>query len=238
MRHIFVNFLQKKPNLSNGFKLMTDWDSVSSSTLDSKALELFKKGLNRNPLCKEILKEKSKEYLLSYLRYDFKKMIIRTRYLYVDKNFNIERRLLDDPPEGFGFFEPISIVFSFLEGLGGIRYPNDYLHKNRKYTILRKMIKRLGLGYRKYYKVFVDHHRNGLAHELRPRKKWVYDHNTEDKYLPPWKDNNGLIHIDIPHFIDSVVIELENVCDDLCSYRGEKIVRRYIQSTKKLIRKP
>lgn len=238
MKDQFRDFLRSKPYPSKGFKLMSEWESIQSSSLDFSAFELFKSGLSKEPLSDKILRNKSKEHLLAYLRYDFKKIMIRTRYLYVDRLFDKKKGILCDPPEGFGFFEPINNVFSFLEGLGGIRYPNDYLHKEpqRKYSILRKMLKRLGGGYKKYHQTLKDFHRNALAHELRPRKNWVYDYNTENKYLSPWVDSSST-HIDIPHFLDSTILELENICDDLCSKNGDRIVKQYIQYSNKLIKK-
>ncbi len=208
-----LNYLRKSPNPSDGFKLMKEWNDVSRTPLDIEAQRLYKNG-NVKGFLKDI---NSSLELLAFLRYDYKKILVRTRYLYIDRIFDERERKLGGDDLVHGFFEPILICFPVVEFIGRLNFPDLYNGENQPKTtkILNKMLEQMGNGYQQYAKKIVRCHRHALSHGLRPDNNWMYDLNTEDKYGPPRLINNSQIHINIPHFIDSCILEIEKVCDKL-----------------------
>jgi hypothetical protein len=81
------DYLRKKPDISKRFQLMTEWPDVADTELDSEALSLYdaNKDKENKPYCnlREISANKDKASFLAFLRYDYKKVLVRTRYLYL-----------------------------------------------------------------------------------------------------------------------------------------------------------
>jgi len=224
-----IEYLNKKPNARESFKLMKDWDNVANSDLNEQAKNMYQ---NHRVDCdlKNIAKEKSKLKLLAFLRYDYKKVLIRTRYLYIDQIFDIKEKKLKGDDLNFAFFEPILICFPNLEFLGRIKFPHLYNPPQRDTLgILKEMLNQIGSGYKEYSKDLVKWHRHSLSHELRPSGNWIYDLNTEDKYGPPKKINGSLLYLNIPHFIDTCILEIEKICDGLTEFQNEVIINNFIE---------
>lgn len=70
-------------------------------------------------------REGSRGGLLAFLRYDYKKILARTRYLYIDRNFDATQGELQGGDLEFGFFEPILLCFPNLEFLGRLRFSSE-----------------------------------------------------------------------------------------------------------------
>jgi len=218
----------KKPDIHGSFKLMDEWDYVTKSPENDEAVELYNhKKIDCN--LKNIARENSKLKLLAFLRYDYKKTLVRTRYLYIDRLWQKETKKIQGGELGKAYFEPILICFPNLEFLGRIRYPDLYSSENRNTTkILQEILRHMGQGYKIYAKELTEWHRHALSHELRPDGNWIYDLDTEEKYLSPRMSGDQMLYLNIPHFIDSCIFELENICDDLLSPNDQGILDNFI----------
>ncbi|RKY39031.1 MAG: hypothetical protein DRP75_03270 [Candidatus Omnitrophota bacterium] len=86
-------------------------------------------------------------------------------------------------------------------------------------------------GYQKHGNKLVEWHRHALAHELRPDNNWVYDLNTESQYGSPKLVNNNQLYLNIPHFIDSCILELEKLCKKITSSyaEAEEVMKKFRQ---------
>jgi hypothetical protein len=249
MKDIFCTYLRKKPKLSY-FSSMDKWinvnNNIDNSFLktcgrkpDNYAYELFRTNrINPNAPC--FLEESAYKilYFLAYLRYDVKKILVRSRYLYIDKNLNSSiRDLLQIPMEGFGFFEPALTCFSILDYLGKISFSTATIQSSEVKSSLYLILETMGGGYKYYASMLYDLHRNGLSHGLRPKgKDWGYTYNTRDGFKAPFEDNNNKLMINIPHLIDSSITQLESICDELLYDQtiSEKLLSNYIYFNNKL----
>lgn len=220
-----LSYLQKKPNLRQ-FQLMKDWDEVLSSPENDYAkVRYVSKAITFD--FNHISRKRAKADLLAFLRYDYKKTLIRTRYLYIDRLFSLENFPGGDLD--WAFFEPILLCFPCLEFLGRITHADLFMasQKGRNTSgILRSMLEQMGSGYRENAEKLVDWYRHALSHELRPDGVWECNLNTGDKYGAPSLEN-GKLCLNIPHFIDSCIVEVEKICDALASSDGEIIMNNF-----------
>ncbi len=233
------DLLKRKPNLQSPlqFQWMSEWDYVTQTDLDSSARELLKKQADeRNHTNLEyIAQHNCAKHLLAFLRYDFKKILIRTRFNYIDrladkKNSNNQTRVIEDTDLGNGYFEPILLCFPVLELIGRMRYPclfNPDKKQFRTSDILELILKDMGNGYKDNAQSLVKFHRHALSHEFRPDGVWRYDLNTEGGYGPPKKLEGKQIYLNIPHFIDSSIMEIEKVCRDLASKKKDDVMKLF-----------
>lgn len=219
-----ANLLQLRPDMVRGFRLIGDWDRIPMSKGEQEAYQIFSANQN-SPDAPQIRQGLNPIYLISYLRYDFKKIMIRTRQLYVDNNMGPDSRLIL-PEIGCGFFEPLLICLSCTETLGEFRYDND-----DKESALVQGLTSLGSGYDDHAEDLRSYYRNGLAHEFRPHGGFHIDLNTEDEYRAPYRTQfrgTEVIKIDIPHFIDALVVSLEEYISSLQSPENGNLVSRYV----------
>jgi len=234
-----IKMLRKKPNLSNGFRLIHAWDNVQDSNLDKEARELFLDNKKDKYCNLELIAEKeSKRMLLAFLRYDYKKILVRTRYLYIDRNWDNSSSQLKGGDLDFGFFEPILLCFPNLEFIGRINFPEEYKlednpNNNNTTEILEKMLKKIGNGYEEHSSDLVTWHRHSLSHELRPEKKWNYDLNTGNKYESPQQQDNNHLYLNVPHFIDVCILEIEKICDELISRNADETMSKFKEYMRK-----
>ena len=165
---------------------MDDWERVTKTELDEKAHELYAQKGNKENYCdlKGVAIRKSKVELLAFLRYDYKKVLIRTRYLYIDR-LRRDQLTIKGSDMDYAFFEPILLCFPNLEFIGRINF-SDVVNWSptapKTGEILHKILEKIGGGYNAYAQNLVNLHRHALSHELRPDGNWKYDLNTEDKY--------------------------------------------------------
>lgn len=209
-----LTLLRKMPDKSS-FKWMFNWQDVSDTKNNQEARNLFEK---KDQCYLDLLKIDSAINLLAFLRYDYKKILVRTRYLYVDRlkcnDTQIKGTDLD-----MAFFEPILLCFPTLEFMGRILFSEDVswsVKKPKTNEILERILKHMGGGYSEHASRLTSFHRHSLSHELRPDGFWTYDLNTEKDYGPP-KENDGNFYLNIPHFIDSSLFMLEEICTKLAS---------------------
>jgi hypothetical protein len=85
----------------------------------------------------------------------------------------------------------------------------------------------MGNGYQKYASELVKWHRHALSHEIRPDNNWRYDLNTEDKYESPKIINSNQLYLNIPHFIDSCMLEIEKICDKLTGEEKNEVMNNF-----------
>jgi len=209
-----LEYLTKRPDLTKGFRLMKKWNAVTPSKMNRSASVLYTANTVLSDL--ETIHQKASPFgLLAFLRYDYKKILIRTRFLYIDRIFRRKKGQLSGSDLDYAFFEPILLCFPCLEFLGRISFPSLYNppHSRATNKILTAMLKQMGGGYATHATRLVDWHRNALALEFRPHGKWIYDLNTKNKYGEPSVDANDRIYLNIPHFIDSCINEIEKICD-------------------------
>lgn len=214
--------LRLKPNMSEGFRPISKWDKIVIDQLEREALQIFLKGQNQpdNP---EIKNNKSRAHVISYLRYDFKKILMRMRSFYLDNNeFEMKNSfyiLKIEPLIGYGFFEPLANCFICAESMGHFKNYSD--------DSIEKLLADLDDGYKIYAKVLADFFRNGLVHRFRPYGAFNIDLNTEGLYTAPCM-LKGCLKINVPHFIDSLIFELENLISELKSATYEARMNSYL----------
>ena len=215
-----LTYLRKKPDPSSGFKPMTEWADISDTLEDQEARSLYLQARQITLDFDDISNHRSEVKLLTFLRYDYKKVLVRTRYLYLDRILNPASGKLEGHDLDFAFFEPILLCFPNLEFIGRLNFPDLYNvptkngNTNRNTSkILQRMLQEIGGGYNDCAKELVDWHRHALSHELRPDGNWTYDLNTEEKYGPPKRPDGMTIYLNIPHFIDSCLLEIEKLCE-------------------------
>ena len=224
-----LTYIRKRPNPSGPFKVIADWDNVLSSALDLEAQKLYEKRAVEGNL-KKIHQNESKIDFFAFLRYDYKKILLRTRYLYLDRIFDQQSQQLKGDDLSFAFFEPILICFPTLEFLGRLTFSDEIEwtpERPNSKKILCQILQQMGDGYAQCAERLVDWHRHALSHELRPGGDWTYDLNTEDKYGPPKWINGSMIYLNIPHFIDSCLLEIENICDHLTEGGAANVMNKF-----------
>jgi len=219
-----AEMLQRKPDITVGFQPITMWKKIELDNFEKEALDIFQKKENQ-PDTPKIKNNKSRSHLISYLRYDFKKILVRTRMLYLDNNdFNLENNfyvLKNQDPIGYGYFEPLANCFICAETIGHF--------KNYKGNSIQLLLEDMGDGYKKYAKVMEDFFRNGLAHHFRPYAPFFIDLNTETEYKSPFI-LDGMLKINIPHFLDSLILALEKLISKLKDVSSEAPIESYIEN--------
>ena len=224
-----IKFLQLIPDMSKGFQLIKDWEPVELNIHEINAYQIFLKGSNTFDSA-EILEAHNPDYLISYLRYDLKKVLIRARYMYIDSFISSKKNKLTMKKVSCGFYEPLLISLCFAETIG--QYTNS--EKQAIATTLNS----LGQGYKKHSRTIIKYFRNGLAHHFRPFGKFFIDLNSDIKYCPPYKFSIGSkegVIIDLPHLFDSLIIYLEDYIKALQTEDYLKLIfkyKRYIERRK------
>ncbi|PIQ86406.1 MAG: hypothetical protein COV74_04930 [Candidatus Omnitrophica bacterium CG11_big_fil_rev_8_21_14_0_20_45_26] len=219
---------------------MVDWSDVSDTTKDKEAHELYMAGSKNYCKLPDINKQQSKTGLLAFLRYDYKKTLLRTRYLYLDRIFNEKEKRLNGDDLNYAFFEPILICFPNLEFIGRLNFPHLYESSKKQNTskVLKEMLTQMGKGYKDCAEKLVDWHRHALSHELRPDGFWTYDLNTEEKYGSPKWIGDDMMYLNVPHFIDSCLLEIEKFCsrltddsqsDEVMGKFSEYVLKRFVE---------
>ena len=224
--------LRKKPDPNGGFKWMVDWENVLDTPEDKEAYGLYQKRDKKYCDFRYVCDKQSTTLLLAFLRYDYKKALLRTRYLYIDRlrcnDYQIRGGDLD-----MAYFESLLLCFPTLEFLGRLLFSGviNWLPEDPKTKIiLLKVLTQMGNGYKEHAERLVLLHRHALAHELRPDGNWIYDLNTEDKYGSPRKSQPGdELHLNIPHFIDSSLLEIEKLCDQLTGPQAQNMMASFSQ---------
>ena len=221
--------LRKKPNPSGHFQWMVDWENISSTAQDNEAHSLYLKGSNKYCDLVHVYDSNKPINLLAFLRYDYKKVLVRVRYLYIDRlrNYDITSKNVIKPTDlDCAYFEPALLCFPNLEFLGRLQYPELYNEDKDTWNVLSKILTQMGDGYATYVDKLINWHRNALSHELRPDGNWTDDLNTEGDYGPPkWKD--GRLYLNIPHFIDSCLLQIENLCEQLTGSNAQDVMAKY-----------
>jgi hypothetical protein len=224
-------FVKKKPNPGERFKWMIEWENVSISPEDEGAYKLYLSGSDEHCNLVRVNQLASPVKLLAFLRYDCKKVLIRARYLYIDRLRDGNKKIIKSTDLDCAFFEPILLCFSNLEFIGRILFSDEINWsptKPKTKDILAKVLKQMGSGYETYANLLISFHRYALSHELRPEGIWTYDLNTEDLYGAPRELGRDRIYLNIPHFIDSCILELENLCDQLINTNSQqKIMNKF-----------
>ncbi len=223
--------LRKKPDPNGGFKWMADWESVPDTPEDASAYQLYRNGAKEYCNLRKVYSEQSSILLLAFLRYDYKKVLLRARYLYIDRlrcnDYQIKTTDLDG-----AYFEPILLCFPTLEFLGRLLFSGgiNWSKGHPKTTeILLRVFTQMSDGYREYAEKLVSFHRHALSHELRPDGIWTYDLNTEDKYGFPRSQGGGRLYLNIPHFIDSSLLEIEKLCEQLTGPHAQDVMASFSQ---------
>jgi hypothetical protein len=217
-----AKLLQRRPVLEEGFRLIRDWKTVRMTAVEKKAEAYFLEGgvgFN-SPLIRE---ERNPAALAAYLRYDFKKVLIRTRQVYIDNHF-VAGEDMAPPLIGFGFYEPLLLGLCYAETLGQYWYPER--------NALSQILTNLGSGYGPYARKLRNYFRNGLAHHFRPFGEFFIDLNTSIEYSPPSRikiGENEIVKIDIPHFLDSLAVETERALSRLGGDGHRDWVERYLR---------
>lgn len=222
------NLLRKKPNPSGGFKWMVDWENVARTPKDDEAFRAYLNGEDKHCNLQYVNNHNSAAMLLTFLRYDYKKTLVRTRYLYIDRIRKNDHQIGGSDLDQ-AYFEPILLCFPTLEFIGRLLFSQkvEWTHKSSKTKeILRMVFGQMGNGYSDYSKQLVSLHRHALSHELRPDGVWTYDLNTENKYGSP-RQEGSMLYLNIAHFIDSSIVQLENVCDALTGDNPEEIMNGF-----------
>ncbi len=49
------------------------------------------------------------------------------------------------------------------------------------------------------------------------------------KYGPPKKVNDDMLYLNVPHFIDSTILEIEKLCGELTGSRADDVMARFIK---------
>jgi hypothetical protein len=130
-----LNYLRKRPNPTNGFKLMEEWQDIGDA-------DMYQQVQRGSVKVKSYLKDiKSAAELLAFLRYDYKKILIRTRYLYIDRIFDKQKRRVSGSDLDHGYFEPILLCFPNLEFIGRLNFPDLY-NMERNSQILHRYLRR------------------------------------------------------------------------------------------------
>jgi hypothetical protein len=199
-----IKLLRSKPDLSIGFKPMSEWGEVTLDDYEKDAITIFENKQNV-PDIENIKNFNTNAHAISYLRYDLKKILIRTRQFYLDNFLNSENKI-NVPFVGCGFFEYSLICFSFADTMGTFIFENHEL---------RNILKSLGQGYETYSSELESLYRNGVTHQLRPHGNFFVDLNTEQEYLSPYITHGDILKLNVNHFLDSLVVRLEALINDL-----------------------
>jgi hypothetical protein len=216
---------------------MSEWDEIFLDDPEQAAFHLFE--LKQNvPDIESFENFNTNKHAISYLRYDLKKVLIRTRKLYIDDNLNSKYKI-NIPYVGCGFFEPLLICFSFRDTIGTI---GTFMFKNHD---LRNTLNSLGNGYKSYSSELESLYRNGITHQLRPHGNFFLDLNTESEYLPPYITSDDILKLNIIHFLDSLVIQLEVLISKLKKngealtqfFNGLRKIKKEHNSVKECIKK-
>lgn len=223
-------YLRRKPDPTVPFKWMDDWARVPETQLDAEACALYvakRKGDYCN--LKGVARRQSSKEFLAFLRYDYKKVLILTRYLYIDRLRKDEYTISASDDLDFAFFEPILHCFPCLEFIGRLAFSDDVdwsPEVPKTAIVLRNVLEDMGDGYKDCAANLITFHRHAIAHELRPDGQWKYDLNTEDKYGPPKQIDGGMLYLNIPHFIDASLLEMEKLCDRLSDSRADDLMEK------------
>ena len=223
--------LRKKPP-GTSFSWMVDWGNVSDTPQDAEAYRLYSSGSNEHCNLERIRDLGSPTKLLTFLRYDYKKVLLRARYLYIDRlRFNDTQ--INGTDLDLAFFEPVLLCFPNLEFLGRLQFPELYGKSKETKNILTKMLTQMRGGYERYADKLIDWHRNALSHELRPDGTWQVNLNTgEARYCGPEWESDRLC-LNVPHFIDSCLLQLEHLCDQLTGSNTKKVMIKFSQYVSK-----
>ena len=225
-----AEYLRRRPDTTGPFKFMDDWARVPDSELDQEAFKLYSRGATAYTDLPGVAQRGSKSEFLAFLRYDYKKILIRTRFLYVDRPLKPEQRNANDDID-LAYFEPVLLCFPCLEFVGRLAFSDNIQWSYKKkdfqtYRVLKDMLQAMERGYQEHAHNLVDFHRNAVSHELRPDDIWSYTLKTETEYQPPTQANNGALLLDIPHFIDSTLMEIEKLCDRLTGTGADEVITK------------
>ena len=224
-------YFRKKPNPSGSFQLMEKWDDVPHTKTDDAAKALYDRceGQEHKSYC-DLKSIRSKDELLAFLRYDYKKVLLRARYVYIDRLIDPNTMELTGGELDHAYFEPIFLCFPNLEFIGRLLFTGEiewYVDDPKTGKILRRMLKQMGNGYTAYAEDLVQWHRHALAHEMRPDGKWRYDLNTKEGYNSPKWGDDGKLYLNIPHFMDSCLFKIEEVCEQLTGNGADVMLRQF-----------
>lgn len=211
-----------KPRSLIKFHSMKEWKEIQFNGIEQEAYDIFLKRIN-SPENTEITKENNPVYLISYLRYDFKKILLRLRKIYIDDNLKTNN-ILVPPAIGCAFFEALLLCLCSSETFGSFKYNQE------KKDVLFEALHNDIPDYSLHAKMLVKYFRNGLAHNLRPYGGFHINFNTRTLYKPPhiFKFNkSNVLRINIQHFIDSIIIALENYILDLQGTNSNRLVLNY-----------
>lgn len=211
-------FLNLIPNSLSKFYPMERWKIIKFDSKDKEAIKIFENKDNF-PNHPKITEKQNPIYIISYLRYDLKKILIRLRKVYVDNK--IHNGILSSPITELPYFESLLLCLCFSETLGRFKY------NTKKHDPLLKVLENDLKGYAKNAKILDKYFRNGLAHTLRPYCGFHLNFNTKTLYKPPhiFKiKGQSVLRINIIHFIDSLVIGLENYITELKRMNSANLV--------------
>ena len=223
-----INIIDLKPDITKGILLIKNWKQVVKDNVDQQALKISQLKQNQ-PDNSEILTNKSIPHVISYLRYDLKKIPIRTRLKYVDDICDNEGKNVIASDIEVGFFEPLLICFSLCECLG-------YLMGFKKSNAREKMLEKLDGGYKNYSHELNKVYRNGLTHELRPHGNFKVLIDIGAGYRSPYEDQNTVV-VNISHFIDSIIDKLESFIDILKSDKKDIHIDNYVRNISRINQK-
>jgi len=232
-KNMIENKLNLFPRSLIKFHPIKEWKKTKWDSIEKQAYQIFEEGDN-SPEHIEIINNNNPAYLISYIRYDFKKILIRLRQVYIDDNL-IERNILKAPPTGCPFFESLLLCLCCTEAMGQFKYNTN------KHKPLLKVLENDLPNYEMHAEIIEKYFRNGLAHTLRPYGKFHVNFNTKTLYRPPhiFKiKHTNVLRINIPHFIDTLIIALEKYVNDLKSYNSKNLMvsyKRYLRKRKKKI---
>jgi hypothetical protein len=201
---LLIKLLRSKPDFKKGFLPLLNWEEIIFDKLEQEAFEIAEQKRNV-PDIEKIDEFNTNVQAISYFRYDLKKVLIRTRKLYIDDYLSSENKIIV-PYVGCGFFEPLLICFSFTDSIGTYQFENHQI---------RNTLNELKEGYGKYSSEFELLYRNGITHQLRPHGPFFIDLNTETEYRSPYITSDNSLYINVVHFLDSLVIHLENFISSL-----------------------